>query len=261
MKLHTHKKIITLLGVMTLIGAPSLFAASMTVTNDTTANVPNNVTVSASSGNNTSTGARGARGGMGGSISASSPIGIMGGIAGEGVVGGADGMGGNITTGSAIATAVIRNDINTTDTTIEDMSSSSLRFNETQNNQSSIGSSQESSLDAQFMTADLSSSSQTNNSTNTSNASGSQATLSSSNASTPYSEKLNGNLIFAIGNMAPKESKEITFYAKVKESTPGTAITNTVVVQGDEKYNNKQDNTDTTTITTMAKSTVSKCHL
>ncbi len=74
---------------------------------------------------------------------------------------------------------------------------------------------------------------------------------------TPYSENIKGNLVFMMGAISPKESKEITFYAKVKESTPGTVIKNTVMVKGDEKDNNKEDNVDSTSITVTEKNTAS----
>ncbi len=81
--------------------------------------------------------------------------------------------------------------------------------------------------------------------------------LTITNSSIPYREDTKGNLIFSIGDMAPKESQEIIFYAKIKESTPGVAITNTVIVKGDEKDNNTLDNTDTTTILTTGRTTSS----
>lgn len=77
------------------------------------------------------------------------------------------------------------------------------------------------------------------------------------NSNTSYSEDAHGKLVFSIGNLGPEESKEITFHAKIKESTPGIPITNTVTVQGDEKDNNTQDNIDTTTITTTVRTIAS----
>ena len=81
--------------------------------------------------------------------------------------------------------------------------------------------------------------------------------LTITNSSIPYREDTKGNLVFSIGDMAPKESQEIIFYAKIKESTPGVSITNTVKVKGDEKDNNTLDNTDTTTILTTGRTTSS----
>ncbi len=65
-----------------------------------------------------------------------------------------------------------------------------------------------------------------------------------------FSDDRKGNVTFALGDLLPKESREISFRARVKETVPGTRITNTVVVSGEEKDNNTADNTDSTTIST-----------
>lgn len=65
-----------------------------------------------------------------------------------------------------------------------------------------------------------------------------------------YIDTSNGDLIFSLGNILPNESKEITFHARVKDSEPGTTITNTTKAFGNEKDNNNKDNTDVAIITT-----------
>lgn len=81
--------------------------------------------------------------------------------------------------------------------------------------------------------------------------------LDITDSNNPYTVSSDNHLIFSVHDIAPQESKEIRFHAKIKDTLPGTAITNTVTAYGKEKDNNKADNTDTTTITTTSVPTVS----
>jgi hypothetical protein len=124
--IRTATSVAAMLGLLTLSASPA-FADSITVTNENSATITNSVNVTADSGGNTSTGAMGARGARGGDAT-----GTRGSLtAGDGGAGGSGGSGGMITTGEAIATVVIENDINTTTTEIEDMDSDEDEFNET----------------------------------------------------------------------------------------------------------------------------------
>lgn len=160
MKLNTQKKFVAFMGALgiALAGTPALFAATMTVVNNTRADVRNSVNVSASSGSNTSVGGTGAIGGDGGSTSlAGTSAGAS--TAGAGGAGGSGGAGGDVVTGDAIATSEVVNDINTTETIIEDATVGvGNNYNETVRTRSMVGSSEFSALSTESMTADLSSS-------------------------------------------------------------------------------------------------------
>ncbi len=69
-------------------------------------------------------------------------------------------------------------------------------------------------------------------------------------ATVPYTEDASGNLTFTLGTLAPHDAKEIVFHARIRDTAPGTAITNTLTAVEHEPDNNTADNQDTTTITT-----------
>lgn len=73
--------------------------------------------------------------------------------------------------------------------------------------------------------------------------------LDITDSSVPYTEDELGNLKFNMSNIAPNQSKEIIYHARIKNTVPGTKIINTTTITGLEPENTK-DNTDTTTIIT-----------
>ena len=139
MKKTLQTKIMSILAVFGLLfgTASSAMAGSVTVTNDNEATIINSVTVSARSGGNSSRGGDAERGGAGGSTSGQGSM-----TAGMGGMGGNGGHGGNVTTGSSIATAEIMNDLNSTETMIEEMDmGDDEQYDETVSIRSSTGSS------------------------------------------------------------------------------------------------------------------------
>jgi hypothetical protein len=67
----------------------------------------------------------------------------------------------------------------------------------------------------------------------------------------PYTIDKNGNLVFDIGTLSSDDAKELIFHGRVKNTNPGTEITNTATVVEHESDNNNNDNRDTTTIVTF----------
>ncbi|MDB5266101.1 MAG: hypothetical protein JWM39_814 [Parcubacteria group bacterium] len=74
------------------------------------------------------------------------------------------------------------------------------------------------------------------------------AHLDISNPSVPYTTDANGHLVWQLGAIPAGRAVEVTYQATVKDSPPGTAITNSVTVGEHETDNNTVDNTDTATI-------------
>jgi hypothetical protein len=103
--------------------SPIAYAGTIRIVNNNSADITNAVSTTAISGGNVSHGEGGGVGGNGGELvldnTNSSITGDVRG--GHGGRGGNGGHGGTITTGEAIATTQIRNDINTTETVVEDV--------------------------------------------------------------------------------------------------------------------------------------------
>jgi hypothetical protein len=184
MKKYSQKKILGTLGVISLALVSSYAsAATFVITNGNTSNVSNSVTTSANTGGNTSTGGHGGDAGFGGSAfaaggSSSAATGGAGGFGGDG------GNGGFITTGNAISTSDVRNDLNSTETTIDaGCACDLLRYNETLDTTSSVGASQAATHDASFSDSDHSTYATQNaqNQSSTANNAASEASSASSN--------------------------------------------------------------------------------
>ncbi len=71
-------------------------------------------------------------------------------------------------------------------------------------------------------------------------------------ANQPYVFDENGNLAFNLGDLAPKEIREINFKAKVKNTIQGQEIKSIVTAYLQEKDNNLSDNTNIFSINTYA---------
>ncbi len=113
------KKLIAILATLPVatLGAAGLAMADMvTVTNYNAAFVANSVTTVANSGGNTANGGTGGSAGAGGSVWGSDNDDNT---TGNGGAAGNGGNGGSVTTGVAIATTDIRNDVNRNDTTVD----------------------------------------------------------------------------------------------------------------------------------------------
>lgn len=69
-------------------------------------------------------------------------------------------------------------------------------------------------------------------------------------SSLPYTTNEAGNHLWDIGNIPVGVTKTVTYTAQIKDTTPGTDITNVVSVRGVETDNDMVDNTDTATVQT-----------
>lgn len=179
---------------MVLVAAPVAFAGDITVSNNNSATVDNTVVVSSDTGGNDTRGARGARGGEGGNASNNGVN--SGNTAGDGGRGGNGGAGGDITTGTAISTAIVSTEANTSETTIRDTGECGCEYNETLSISSREGSSLDASstesdfeLDGSFAAHDIDSTSESAaSSSNSSSSAGPNTTSASSQASNSSSD-------------------------------------------------------------------------
>ncbi len=119
MQYNTAKKVFSAMTVagMVFSASPVAFASGVRIVNNNSADVSTVVSVSAISGSNTS---RGGEGGAGGELSSSGDLATDSTVRGTTGMGGRGGNGGDIKTGEAIGTATVKNDINTTETNIQD---------------------------------------------------------------------------------------------------------------------------------------------
>jgi hypothetical protein len=69
-----------------------------------------------------------------------------------------------------------------------------------------------------------------------------------------YSENENGHLVWDLGNLPPGKGTEVSYRARIVNSSPDTEITNIVTVSAHETDNNTLDNTDTASVRTMKSS-------
>ena len=61
-------------------------------------------------------------------------------------------------------------------------------------------------------------------------------------------------IVWDLPDLAPGQATEVAFRARIRDTSPGTDITNVVTVTGRETDNNPEDNTDTATVTTDRRS-------
>jgi hypothetical protein len=174
--------------------APMAFADTVSVSNNNSADVSNDITVTARTSGNTSRGARGDSGGDGGAVDAQDGGGEA--TAGRGGRGGAGGHGGDITTGDAIATAEVSNDVNTSDTEVIDNGTDENQYDEFLQERTRIGASYEAESESAVSDNwDVDASSEADGSTEYDSAEGSQSEASNSSsvdadASESYDEEI-----------------------------------------------------------------------
>jgi hypothetical protein len=114
---------LTAIAGMVFAISPIAYAGTIRIINNNTADISNAVSTSAVSGGNVSSGEGGGMGGDAGSLTLDNTNSLLTGDrrSGDGGRGGNGGNGGTIMTGEAIATTMIENNINTTETHVEDV--------------------------------------------------------------------------------------------------------------------------------------------
>jgi hypothetical protein len=115
------------LAMVLFYASPALAAGDVNVSSTNSADVSNNIVVTADTGSNVARGGRSAAGARGGDADGNRAEND----AGDGGNGGNGGDGGSVITGDAISTAAVTNDINTTDTDIHVTDGVDDRYNET----------------------------------------------------------------------------------------------------------------------------------
>lgn len=78
------------------------------------------------------------------------------------------------------------------------------------------------------------------------------AHLAIATSSLPYATSTDGTLIFDLGDLAVGQTVQLTYYATVQGTSPGTSIANHTNVTEEESDNNLADNSDSVTVVTGA---------
>ncbi|HUO50543.1 MAG TPA: hypothetical protein VMU25_03235 [Candidatus Paceibacterota bacterium] len=76
------------------------------------------------------------------------------------------------------------------------------------------------------------------------------AHLTIATSSLPYTVQQNGDLAFSLGDLAAGQTVQVTYYATVQNTSPGTSITNHTKASEEESDNNLSDNSDSVTVIT-----------